>query len=252
MKKRRKNGFFKIISILFVFIFLLCVLINHYQKSPENIIKNFARKNGISENEYPRELKELLKRNPETKDFVLNFPFNKDTEFQADLSEHLNKNKIPLLLQWDERWGYKEYAGEFFGLSGCGPTCLSMVLVYLHNDAKYTPLYVADFATKNSYSVNGSGSAWALIYEGGEKLGLKVTELSKDEKNVIKHLRENNPVICIMGAGHFTSGGHFIVISQYSDGFVTVNDPNSIKNSNKKWQLSEILKEAKNLWVCTK
>ena len=57
-----------------------------------------------------------------------------------------------------------KYAGELMGLSGCGPTCLSMVCVYLLNDDTYTPEYVAEFAERNGYSV--PGSSWRLISEG--------------------------------------------------------------------------------------
>ncbi len=252
MKKRRKRRFLKIISLLMALTFLFLVFDFHYRKKPDCIIKSFAKQKGIDEGEWPVELKELLKRNPETKDFVLNYPIKKNMDFQIDLSEYIDSNKVPLLLQWDERWGYKEYAGELMGLSGCGPTCLSMVLIYLHNDAKYSPSYVADFAKENGYSVQKSGSAWSLIYEGGEKLGLKVEELSLSEEKIIKNLKDNNPIICIMGAGQFTTSGHFIIMTEYNDGYVTVNDPNSVKNSNKKWQLKEILDEAKNMWVCKK
>ena len=45
----------------------------------------------------------------------------------------------PLFLQWDPRWGYTEYGEDsFLGLSGCGPTCLSMVLYYLTGDKSLT------------------------------------------------------------------------------------------------------------------
>ena len=34
---------------------------------------------------------------------------------------------VPLFLQWDERWGYRSYGGDFLAVTGCGPTALSMV-----------------------------------------------------------------------------------------------------------------------------
>ena len=80
-----------------------------------------------------------MEKNPETKDFVLNYPLKKDENFEINLSEYKNSKKVSLFMLWDERWGYNMYAGEFMGLSGCGPTCLSMVSIYLLNDAIYTP-----------------------------------------------------------------------------------------------------------------
>ena len=157
---------------------------------------------------------------------------------------------MPLLLQWDERWGYGEYAGELMGLSGCGPTCLSMVCIQLLQDASYTPQYVAVFALENGYAVKGNGSAWSLISEGGKKLGLDVTEIPLDEGRIIRNLEVGNPIICVMGPGDFTTSGHFIVLTEYADGYVKVNDPNSPTRSQKPWKLTDIMPQMNNLWVC--
>lgn len=213
-------------------------------------ITEFARENGISLGAWPEELLDLLEKNPEAKDFVLNYPLKKDLEAEIDLSEYLDNDEVPLLLQWDERWGYTEYAGELMGLSGCGPTCLSMVCLYLLDDASYTPRYVAQFATENGYSVSGNGSSWTLISEGGGKLGLDVTEIPMDENRIIRNLEVGNPIICVMGPGFFTSTGHFIVMTGYEDGYVKVNDPNSPNRSEQTWKLTEVMEQIRNLWVC--
>lgn len=190
-------------------------------------VRDFAKQNGLSLNEWPEELLDLLEKNPEAQEFVLNYPIKKDLNPEIDLTEYLDSSDVPLLLQWDERWGYSQYAGELMGLSGCGPTCLSMVCLYLLDDASYTPQYIAQFATENGYSVSGNGSSWTLISEGGEKLGLDVTEIPLDENRIIRNLEVGNPIICVMGPGFFTSTGHFIVMTEYEDGYVKVNDPNS-------------------------
>ena len=213
-------------------------------------IAEFARENGISLGAWPEEMLDLLEKNPEAKDFVLNYPLKKDLEAKIDLSEYLDNDEVPLLLQWDERWGYTEYAGELMGLSGYGPTCLSMVCLYLLDDASYTPRYVAQFATENGYSVSGNGSSWTLISEGGEKLGLDVTEIPMDENRIIRNLEVGNPIICVMGPGFFTSTGHFIVMTGYEDGYVKVNDPNSPNRSEQTWKLTEVMEQIRNLWVC--
>ena len=202
--------------------------------------------------EYPIDeyLLEFLEKNPEARDFVLNYPYKKDLQPTIDLSNHLNSPSVPLLIQWDERWGYIEYAGELMGLSGCGPTCLSMVCIYLLNDASYTPRYIAEFATENGYSVSGNGSSWTLISEGGEKLGLDVTEIPLVENRIIRNLEVGNPIICVMGPGAFTTTGHFIVMTEYKDGYVRVNDPNSPSRSAQTWKLSEVMDQIRNLWVC--
>ena len=64
-------------------------------------------------------------------------------------------------------------------------------------------------------------------------------------------MKAGNPIICIMGPGDFTDEGHFIVMTGYDDGFVYINDPNSRANSQKAWELSSIIGQIKNLWVCS-
>lgn len=213
-------------------------------------IKEFAEENGLLRTAWPEELIELLENNPDAEEFVLNYPIKKDQCFEIDLSEYLGSEELPLFLQWDERWGYTIYGSNVMGLTGCGPTCLSMVLVHLLQDATYTPRYVADFAEDNNYYAKGSGSKWALISEGGETLGLDVTELPLDENRMKKNLELGNPIICIMGPGDFTVAGHFIVLRGLEDGKFIVNDPNSRKNSERLWSYEEISGQIKNLWAC--
>lgn len=198
----------------------------------------------------PPELLELLEKNPDAREYVLGYPENKDKVFAIDLKEESSSENVPRLYQWDKRWGYGTYAGELMGLSGCGPTCLSMVCIYLYRSAKYDPQYIARFSEQNGYSTAGSGSSWTLISEGGKKLGLDVTEIPLDKNRIIRNLEVDNLIICVMGPGDFTTTGHFIVLTGYADGKVRVNDPNSIVNSDKLWELEGIMPQMRNLWVC--
>lgn len=216
----------------------------------DQVIASFAGKHDLQISEYPEELVDLLERNPETKEFVLNYPLKKDLNPTVNLDEYKNCDSVPLLLQWDERWGYHEYGADVMGLSGCGPTCLSMVCIYLLDDTDLNPKYIADFSEANGYCVPGNGSAWTLISEGGEKLGLDVEELSLDEDIIRQNLEAGNAIICIMGPGDFTTSGHFIVMVDYVDGMIRVNDPNSEIRSEKLWEYEEIKNQIRNLWVC--
>lgn len=181
---------------------------------------------------------------------ALNNTFAPRQSITIDLSEHLGSETVPLFFQWDERWGTTIYGSDVMEVTGCGPTCLSMVLVHLLQDAAYTPRYVADFAEEKEYYAKGSGSKWALISEGGEILGLDVTELPLDENRMKKNLELGNPVICIMGPGDFTTAGHFIVLTGVKEDKFVVNDPNSRENSERLWSYDEIQGQIKNLWAC--
>ena len=108
---------------------------------------------------------------------------------------------------------------------------------------------MADFSTENGYAVDGDGTAWSLMLEGGKKLGFDAEELAMDDNAIISNLKSGNPIICMVGPGDFTDGGHYIVMTGYKDGMVMINDPNSRVNSEKLWKLSEIEYQFKNLWV---
>lgn len=216
----------------------------------EQKISDFAKKHDLQVTEWPDELVELLEKNPDTEDFVLNYPLKKNLEPSIDLSEYKDCDTVPLLFQWDDRWGYSKYGDKMMGLSGCGPTCLSMVSIYLHNNTKYNPKYVAEFAEDNGYCVSNNGSAWTLISEGGEKLGMDIVEIPLDESRIKRNLDVGNPIICVMGPGDFTTTGHFIVLVEYIDGKIKVNDPNSKTRSEKLWEFDNIKNQIRNLWVC--
>lgn len=198
----------------------------------------------------PAALLALSEKNPETSDFVSAYYKNFNKDFEIDLSSCCNTEDVPLLMQWDERWGYSQYAGEFFACNGCGPTCLSMVCLYLLDDPQYTPRYIADFAESHGFYEPNCGSTWTLISEGGTQLGLDVTEIPLDKQRIIDNLEVGNPIICVVGEGDFTSTGHFIVLTSYSNGKLQVNDPNSRIRSDTEWELDRVMPQIKNLWVC--
>lgn len=215
-------------------------------------LENFAAKNNFSVNEYPEELIELLQRNAETEEFVLNYPLKKGSFSKEALTESLVNGKVPLLMQWDDRWGYYEYGNNVMGLTGCGPTCLSMVAIYLLQDESMTPLYMSDYAVNNGYCVPGSGTSWGMMSDGAKGLGLRVNEVSLDEEQIRKNLEAGRPIIAIMGPGDFTDKGHFLVFTGWEDGKIVINDPNSKINSQKLWEYEDIKGQIRGMWAYRK
>jgi hypothetical protein len=201
---------------------------------------------------YPPELLEMLEKNSETLDYVKNYPTLHNQTPDIDLSEEANSEEIPLLLQWDTRWGYRSYGGGLIGYTGCGPTCLSMVALYLTGNSEYTPAAIADYAEKNGYYAKGAGSSWTLMSEASAAFDLSAEELPLDENRMISALSEGRPIICSMGPGDFTTTGHYIVLTGYEDGEFTVNDPNSIQRSGERWSYDRISGQIRNLWAMSK
>ncbi len=213
----------------------------------EQTIRAFAQQKNISFDSYPQSLVELLERNPETEEFVLNYPFRGKTTH--DLSGYDRSSGVPLFMQWDSQWGYEPYGTDVLGLTGCGPTCLAMAGYYLRGDASFTPDQVAHFSESSGYYAPGQGSAWALISEGGRRLGLDVTEIPLMEQLIAENLNAGNLIICAMGPGDFTTAGHYILLTGYENGMIRLNDPNSHRNSEKLWDYKTLEPQIANLWV---
>ena len=188
--------------------------------------------------------------NPDARDFVLGYPDHRDDTKVGELTaEESSGNAVPLLLQWDERWGYITYGSGPIGITGCGPTCLAMAASYLKADSTCTPASVAAFSEANGYYVSGQGTAWSLMTEGSAQFGLNCEELPLWEDSMTSALSEGKVIIVNMGPGDFTDAGHYIVITGYSDGLFTINDPNSPTRSARGWAFSEIESQIRCLWA---
>ena len=200
--------------------------------------------------EYPDSLLELMERNPETVDFVYDYPKEGQKQPEIDLSGEVTQGTIPLFLQWDERWGYQKYGSDMMAITGCGPTCLSMVYCGLTGRTDKSPLDMAHFSEEQGYYSDGVGTSWTLMSQGAVQLGLNVQELPLTAQLIIDQLKEGHPVICTMGPGDFTDSGHYIVLLRVNDdGSIAVNDPNSPKNSEKSWELERLMEQMENLWA---
>ena len=199
---------------------------------------------------YPEQLIELLQNNEETVDFVFDYPEKKDTA-PADTVGEVVQGQVPLLLQWDERWGYAFYADDMIAVNGCGPTAIAMVAAGLTGDNTVTPYKVAQFSAGNGYYAGDSGTSWTLMTDGAQQFGIYGEEMGLSEDEVFSALENGHPIICSMRPGDFTTTGHFIVLTGVEDGKIRVNDPNSRVRSGKLWDYSRLEYQINNLWVYT-
>ncbi len=194
---------------------------------------------------------EVYEKNPEARDYVDGFEEITQYDLSLDLGEDeafLDGDPVPYYTQWDSRWGYCQYGEGLMGWTGCGPTALSMVAMGLTGDGTLTPAYIASFAIDNGYCVPGNGTSWTLFSEGAAKLGLTATELPLWEETIRAQLNAGHPIICIMGQGHFTETGHYIVLTDCTDEGFNVLDPYRPSNC-KVWPYDDIQGEIRNLWA---
>lgn len=240
-RKARRKRRIRFLSIAIVFV-VLFVCITRGSAIARNII---LRSTGC-----PESLIELAERQPEAYDFAKSYRKYAGQDIDIDISDEVKAGKIPLFIQWDKRWGYRDYGGNYMALNGCGPTCLSMVYCGLKGDTEWNPWKMAQWANDNGYYVPGSGTAWSLMSEGAGELGLQVMEATPDTDTVTEELAKGNVIIACMGPGDFTTQGHFIVLTKVTgSGKVVVNDPNSKKCSKETWDVERLVSQMKDMWV---
>ena len=104
---------------------------------------------------------------------------------------------------------------------------------------------MSEWAYKNGGWCSKSGSYHSLIPSAAKAWGLTVEGCTASEpQRILDALSSGKLVVAIMTKGHFTTGGHFIVLRGVQDGKILVADPASYKRSGKLWDLSIILNEA--------
>ena len=146
--------------------------------------------------------------------------------------------------QLDERYANKPYGTDNIGGYGCGPTAMSIVVSSLTSET-VDPIEMAKWSYENGGWCSKSGSYHALIPNAAKAWGLTVEGCTASEpQRIVDALSEGKLVVAIMGKGHFTTSGHFIVLRGVQDGKILVADPASYKRSQKLWELSIILNEA--------
>ncbi len=204
------------------------ILIENREKIPDEVIKSILN-------------------NPEN--FIYALGYVKASDVTNKVGYYEFKYKTPYLMQTDPRWAYFQYGNKDLGLTGCGPTVLSMVSISIKNDKSLTPDYIANLSMEEGYFVENVGSSWKIMTDLPDKLGFTSRELPLDINTIMKELDKGNLVVFSVGKGHFTKSGHFILVTGYESEGLHIMDPNSWINSEKVWGFSTIKDEIKNIWV---
>lgn len=168
---------------------------------------------------------------------------------------------IPLFLQYDDRWGTISYGNGTIASSGCGPTSMAMVLTGLdakssdldkNGDDIIDPSETCAWSLSHGYRTPNQGTSWDFFPSICKAVGFKLRDYSKSQyQTVYEELQRGVPVIASMTPGHFTSAGHFIVLTGLDDnGKVLVNDPNSASRSKLSYDFQSIIvEEAAHFWA---
>lgn len=191
------------------------------------------------------------------KSFQQNYGYNQNLEvFEQDYIEGSGRDyedviftdsgsmRVVYYNQLDNRWIDTMYGtSNTIGQAGCGPTSLAIVISTLTGET-HDPVELANWSVENGHRCEGNGSYHSLIPAATAAYGL-TCEQNLDEQEIIDALSNGKLVVVIMGKGHFTNGGHFIVLRGItSEGKILVADPASYIRSEQEWDLSIIMSES--------
>ena len=122
-REKRRRKIKHIVQGVCVLLFLMAALpaagriLQH--KEGAEAAEQFLQELKMKEEDYPQELQEMLEKNPETADFVAGYPNRADyLGKEIDLTSDYQTGQVPLLMQWDQRWGYDSYGQEIIGVAG--------------------------------------------------------------------------------------------------------------------------------------
>jgi hypothetical protein len=159
------------------------------------------------------------------------------------------KGEFPYIYQIDPQWKDEPYLDGTIEDTGCGPTALTIAYAGLTGNTDYDPVKMAQFTVDNGYVADGM-TAWTLMDDGAEKLGLSSTQFPVSAENLVAELEAGNAVIVSVGPGDFTDKGHFMVaVGVAPNGSVYIRDPNSVENSSHTWSAERIASQAKGMWA---
>lgn len=243
-EKNRRTILVLTITPLFLIMFLLSVLV-YIITSPLEVIQGGGKDiYGIEE----------LKKSADVMEYSAvgnysNITYNKSNIKQGNIDVvYYNQNDSP--------WKNMLYGTiRTIGISGCGPTSMAIV-ISTFTGKEVTPAETADWSYQNGYLVQGyeNGNPYAmsshsLIPALAKEYGLTSTGISKNNNTadaIYRELSKGKLIVAIMGPGHFTSGGHFIVLSGVTeDGKILVTDCASRQRTNQEWDIQTIINESK-------
>ena len=164
--------------------------------------------------------------------------------------------------QTDEARADQLYGTDPLSTHGCGPTAMAMAVSSLTGEP-VDPADMAALCVQQGYWCRDHGSYLAMVQGVAETYGLDCRSLDPaalDEGELYTRLSGGDVFVALMTKGHFTRGGHFILLRGTTlGGEILVADPASRDRSLISWDLSLILNELSPsrhdgapLWVLSK
>lgn len=148
--------------------------------------------------------------------------------------------------QTDEDREDQKYGTDPLSTHGCGPTAMAMAVSSLTEET-VDPEDMAALCVRDGHWCRDHGSYLSMVQGVAQAYGLECQSLdveAPDESDIYRRLNEGEVLVALMSRGHFTRGGHFILLRGTTlSGEILVADPASRDRSLIPWDLSLILDE---------
>ena len=146
--------------------------------------------------------------------------------------------------QGEEPWASMPFGTDKIGPYGCGPTAMAMAVSSL-TDHSTDPGRMAQWAYEEGYWAKQSGSYLSLVEGAARAYGLYAYAMEAHTPEAVRAaLLSGDLLVALMGPGHFTKSGHFILLRGMTlNGTVLVADPASRERSLAQWEPQLILDE---------
>ncbi len=165
-------------------------------------------------------------------------------------------------LQTDPKWRNHNYSatGEqtTIGNAGCGVTVAAMIIATL-KDKNVSPVTTAEWSMAHGYKSLHQGTYYTYFVPQMNEYRISCERLntaslygqssSAAHTKALNALKNGNWVIACMGKGNWTSSGHYILLYKYENGYVSINDPASMKDTRIKNTWDLFAKQVKYLWT---
>lgn len=172
-------------------------------------------------------------------------------------------NKKPIeYMQTDPRWKSLPYRvpGESatIGGSGCGPTCAAMLIETLTGKT-FTPIDACAWSKEHGYKALNQGTYYSYFVPQFAEHGIECTRLNtasvygkpddKVHEEALALLRMGYYIIACMGKGNWTSSGHYIVVWNAQERYVSINDPASRRTDRLCGDMATFRNQVKYYWA---
>ena len=165
-------------------------------------------------------------------------------------------NKQPVnYKQYDSRWGNIIYTmnntynkKQTIKNSGCGPTAAANIVATWW-DKSVTPATLAALSVQNGYRSKSGGTAWGFFKFVAEKYGASKFVQTSSYATAEAAIKEGAYVVCSVGPGVWTRGGHFITWWKVDNTYVYINDPASASSSRAKSKKRNLKNQKKQFFI---